>query len=363
LEDQRLLLFDQLIPMAAHEQPDVVIIAGDVYDRAVPHPAAVDTLDEVLHRLAGDLGLPTLVIAGNHDSGERLRFGARLLARGNLHVAGRVSATLRPITLTDIHGPVHFFLLPYASPADVRETLDDGGVRDHQTAQVALLERARAASPSGERTVVVSHTFVSGASASESERPLVGGVTMVDRRVYDGIHYVALGHLHRPQKVHDARIRYPGSLMKYSFSEADHDKSVSLIEMDASGGIAVRPLPLAPPRDLRCVRGPLAGLLRDGHSDPRREDFLEVTLTDRGPVFGAIRRLREVYPHTLHLRREQQEVDRSPGGHQHDLRRDDDRELFAQFYQTATGEPLATRQAEVYDELLADLRTGRGDSA
>jgi exonuclease SbcD len=149
--------------------------------------------------------------------------------------------------------------------------------------------------------------------------------------------------------------------MKYAFSEVGHDKSVSLVDMDAGGGVTVRELPLTPRRDLRRIRGPLRALLDDGPGDPAREDFLEVTLTDRGPVYDAMRRMREVYPNVLHVRRDQQELELRPGSTHRDLRRVDDRELFARFYETATGAELATRQAELYDELIAKLRSGRTD--
>ncbi len=355
LSDQAELLAE-LVRIAADEQPDVVLIAGDIYDRAVPSHAAVDLLDETLHNLVIKNGLPCILIAGNHDSGERLAFSSRLLARESLHVIGRPSSSPKPIVLSDTHGPVYFFGLPYASPGEVREAMGNDSINDHQTAMTSAMNSVRAASPHGARSVVLAHTFVTGAKASESERPLVGGLASVERRTFDGVSYAALGHLHRPQTIHDERIRYAGSLMRYAFSEADQDKSVSMVEIDLAGEVTVREIPLTAKRDLRCLSGSLQQVLGAAALDPRYLDYLEITLTDTKPVFDAMRRLREHYPNVLHIRRAETELD-TTSTVRRDLSRMDDRELLNDFYQHVVGLPLSSAQRSLYDEHAVDLRS------
>lgn len=207
LEDQAYAL-EQLVDLAGDFKPSVLLISGDVYDRAVPSPDAVELLDEILSNLVMKLDIRVLAIAGNHDSPQRLEFGSRVLARQGLHVVGSVSREAGSVTLLDDSGPVRFYGIPYAEPAVVRELLGDEEIRSHQSALEAMIQRIRSQHPVGERSVLLAHAFVSGCATAESERPMsVGGADSVDTGIFGEFDYVALGHLHRPQTAGLPRIR------------------------------------------------------------------------------------------------------------------------------------------------------------
>src|SRR5215213_2888033 len=238
LDDQAHLL-EQFVDVARAAKPDVILVAGDIYDRAVPPPEAVQVLDDVLSRLVIDLKLPVVHIAGNHDSPGRLNFGSRLLAERRLYVTGHLPPRCEPLVLNDRHGPVLFYGVPYAEPSTVRQCLECDGLNDHNAATGAVLDRIRENHPSGERAVVVAHAFVAGGRECESERPLsVGGAGTVDATAFAGFHYAALGHLHSPQVLAGCNVRYSGSLMSYSFDEVGQAKGVYVVEMDGTGACA-----------------------------------------------------------------------------------------------------------------------------
>jgi exonuclease SbcD len=339
LDDQAHLLA-QFVDLARDVRPDVVVIAGDVYDRSVPPAPAVDLLDEVLSRLVQDVGLKVVVIAGNHDSPERLSFGARLLRSSGLILAGSPADGLAPLVLDDTDGPVHIYPLPFLEPAVVRHHLLQPDLLGIEAATAAMLDAIRTAHPKGERSVVVGHGFVSGGVESESERPLaLGGSGCVDAAVFQGFDYVALGHLHRPQKVSEG-VRYAGSLMRYSFSEADHDKAVSVVDLGAAGACEVRSVKLSPRRQVRVITGRLAEVLEGAAADPAAQDYLSVILQDEEPMFDAMGKLRAVYPNVLHIERPILQAASGAVGARVDHRKVSDLDLFAAFFQDVTGKAL-----------------------
>ena len=316
LVDDQAHLLDGFARLAAEAKIDAVLIAGDVYDRAVPPPDAVTLFDEFLAKVAGELRIPTVVIAGNHDSADRLGFGARLLAHGGLHVRGRLEATPSAIELSDEYGPIDIHAIPFVDPPHARVALEDAELKDHDACNAAILDRARAGFSPGRRQVCVAHAFVAGASIgasmdasmdveeSDSERPLmVGGGGRVDASRFAGFDYVALGHLHRPQQVGSERIRYSGSLMPYSFGESKHVKSVSVIELDAKGGVEIEEISLDARRSVRVIEGKLDALLATPPEHVALEDYLLVRLTDEGALFHPMARLRERYPNVLQIER------------------------------------------------------------
>jgi len=354
-EDQAHLLA-QLVELARDARCDAVIVAGDVYDRAIPPAEAVDLLDATLCKLVLDLKVPTIVIAGNHDSSRRVGFAGRVLRHQGLHMAGEVAAHAQPIALQDDAGSIHVYPLPYAEPAVVRQHLGDAEIHTHQEALAAQLEDIRRRHPKGERSIVVAHCFVSGGRASESERPLsVGGAEAVEPACFDGFDYVALGHLHRPQASGE-RIHYSGSLMKYSFSEADHRKAVNIVEMDARGACSVERVRLAPARDVRCVSGLMREVLEAAADSPDADDYLMVTLLDSGPILDAMGRLREVYPNALHIERPALLARAEADAARPDQRKLSDAELFAAFFSQVTGEALTGPQADAYARVVDRMR-------
>ena len=356
-EDQAFVL-DQLVALVGEARPDVVLVAGDVYDRAIPPQDAVALLDDALARIAGDLRTPVVLIAGNHDSPERLGFGARLLAAGRLHVAGRLPEKLRPLLLEDRHGPVEIHALPFAEPPVVRERTGDPAVRDTASALARLLGDARKARNPRRRAVLVAHAAVLGCETTESERPLsIGGTDAVSARLFEGFDYVALGHFHRPQAAGSPCVRYAGSLLPYSLSEIGQARSVSLVELDAAGGVAVEAIPLRPRRALRRVEGTLAEIEAAGRTDPAREDYVVARLLDRGPLLDAAGRLRGVYPNLLHIERPALAAP-GPGGGGGGARRLRGRsevELFADFVRETTGEALGDAERAALEGVLEAL--------
>jgi exonuclease SbcD len=355
-EDQGYVL-EQLIDLTRDSRPDVVIVAGDIYDRAVPPPDAVRLLDDALARLVLGVGVRVIIIAGNHDSPDRLDFGSSIMDGRGLHIAARLKKEPRPVILEDGDGPVYFYPLPYAEPAVVRAHLGSETIVDHQTAMDGLVGRIREARPQGVRSVLIAHAFVAGGAESESERPLsVGGTGTVEASCLKGFDYVALGHLHRPQAAGDGVMQYSGSLLKYSFSETDQEKSVKLIEMDRNGRCSTEVVRLTPRHDVRAISGYLEDLIRHPEKGPGREDFLSVTLLDSGALYDPIGKLREVYPNVLHLTpRARTEADEARAS-AIDHRKMTEQELFAAFYLEVTGETLTAELREAFAGVAEALK-------
>ena len=298
LEDQRHIL-QQLLDIAAAERPDGVLIAGDVYDKAVPSAEAVELFDDFLVQLA-ERTPHIFLISGNHDSPERIAFGGRLMDSRGVHVSPVYTGTVEPVTVEDEYGPVDFWLLPFLKPIHVRRLFPDREIGSYTDAMAVAMEQM-SLNP-GRRNVLVTHQFVTGASASGSEELSVGGMDNVDAGVFDAFDYVALGHLHGPQPVSRPGIRYCGSPLKYSFAETKQEKSVTLVTLDADGLGGIRFLPLTPLRDLRQIRGSFEELtVSSAFHSGAREDYIQAILTDEDDIPDAIGRLRSVYPNILSL--------------------------------------------------------------
>jgi len=291
-----------LVTTVRERAVDAVVVSGDVYDRAVPPLAAVELFDDTLHRLA-DLGVPTVMISGNHDSARRLGVGAGLIDRAGIHLRTEPAACGTPVVIPDAFGDVAFYGLPYLEPALVKAEF---GVEKagHESVLAAAMDRVRAdlaGRAPGTRSVVLAHAFVTGGEASDSERDItVGGVAAVPAGVFDGVSYVALGHLHGSQTITE-RVRYSGSPLPYSFSEADHRKSMWLIDLDAEGAVTAERLDCPVPRELARIRGTLEHLLYDPDLARHEEAWVEATLTDPVRPADPMARLNERFPHTLSL--------------------------------------------------------------
>ncbi|MEV8457294.1 exonuclease SbcCD subunit D [Streptomyces sp. NPDC052095] len=302
LLDAQAAFLDHLVATVREREVDAVVVAGDVYDRAVPSLAAVELFDDALHRLAAE-GVPTVMISGNHDSARRLGVGAGLIGRAGIHLRTDPADCATPVVLRDAHGEVAFYGLPYLEPSLVKDVLgaDRAG---HEAVLTAAMERVRAdlaARPGGTRSVVLAHAFVAGGEPSDSERDItVGGVAAVPAGVFDGIDYVALGHLHGSQTLSE-RVRYSGSPLAYSFSEAAHRKTMWLIELDAPGAVTAERVDCPVPRPLARIRGHLDRLLDDPALERHRDAWVEATLTDPVRPDEPMARLAERFPHTLSL--------------------------------------------------------------
>ncbi|MEU6811342.1 exonuclease SbcCD subunit D [Streptomyces sp. NPDC046831] len=291
-----------LVATVRERAVDAVVVSGDVYDRAVPPLAAVELFDDALHRLA-DLGVPTVMISGNHDSARRLGVGAGLIGRAGIHLRTEPAACGTPVVLADGFGDVAFYGLPYLEPALVRDqfAVEKSG---HEAVLAAAMDRVRAdlaARAPGTRSVVLAHAFVTGGEASDSERDItVGGVASVPAGVFDGVDYVALGHLHGCQTITE-RVRYSGSPLPYSFSEADHRKSMWLVDLGADGSVTAEQVDCPVPRPLARIRGTLEDLLADPDLTRHEDAWVEATLTDPVRPADPMARLTERFPHALSL--------------------------------------------------------------
>ncbi|MFD3487170.1 exonuclease SbcCD subunit D [Streptomyces sp. NPDC058665] len=302
LLDAQAAFLDHLVATALTREVDAVLVAGDVYDRAVPPLSAVELFDRALHRLA-EARVPTVMISGNHDSARRLGVGAGLIDHAGIHLRTDPARCATPVVLPDAHGDVAFYGLPYLEPALVREEFK-AAKAGHEAVLAAALDRVRAdlaARPQGTRSVVLAHAFVAGGAASDSERDItVGGVSAVPAGTFDGVDYVALGHLHGSQTLTE-RVRYSGSPLAYSFSETDHRKTMWLVDLGPAGEIDAERIDCPVPRPLARLRGPLAGLLDDPALTRHEQAWIEATLTDPVRPAEPMARLVERFPHTLSL--------------------------------------------------------------
>jgi len=365
-EDQALVL-DQLVDLLVEVRADALLISGDVYDRAVPPVEAVRLLDDVLQRIVLGLKIPVLAIAGNHDSPERLAFGSAFLAERGLHVAGAIDLDAPPVTLQDAHGPVQFHLLPYAEPAVVRIATGNTEIHTHDAAVRAMVTRTLEARTPNARQVALAHLFMAGGSESDSERALsVGGAAQVATDALGGFDYVALGHLHRPQRAGGSdAIRYSGSLLKYSFNEAGHKKSVLVVEMDATGACTYEAIPLRPRRDVRILEGSLGELLQGPRAGECADDYVLAKLTDTQELLHPMAKLRGVYPNACQLMRLEPDAPRDPARVQGARRERPLRDLFRVFYEEVTGADLDEAHREALDGVLTSMDAGpsEGDPA
>ena len=360
LDDQRHAL-NHLLRIVRDERVDVVVVAGDIYDRAVPPAEAVELLDAVLHALSHDCGVPVILIAGNHDSPERLGFGARQLARGGVHITGPLRSEPAPLVFEDAHGPVAFYSLPYADPPVVREVLGVE-VRGHQEAMQALTQRVRDHNQPGRRCVVMAHCFLEGYAGSESERPLaIGGVETVDSSVFEGFHYVALGHLHGAQARGARHVRYSGSLLPYSFSEAGDPKSVTLVDLDADGTCSVRTVELQLRRGMRTVEGTLDELLEKGREDPAADDYIMARILEDRAILDRMARLRAVYPNVLHSEQVKSKGNDAAVAARAERIARGELTMFQDFYRDLTGNAPSDEHVKVMGEVITAARR-MGDS-
>ncbi|MFH8347519.1 exonuclease SbcCD subunit D [Streptomyces sp. NPDC018045] len=359
LTAQRAFL-DHLVETVRTQRVDAVLVAGDIYDRAVPPLAAVELFDDALHRLAG-LGVPTVMISGNHDSARRLGVGSGLMRQAGIHLRTDPATCATPVVLRDEHGEVALYGLPYLEPALVKDEF--GAERaDHAHVLGAAMDRVRddlAGRPAGTRSVVLAHAFVTGGAPSDSERDItVGGVESVPASVFDGVDYAALGHLHGCQTITD-RVRYSGSPLAYSFSEERHRKSLWLVDLDAAGTVTAERLDCPVPRPLARVRGTLDDLLADPALAVHEEAWVEATLTDPSRPHEPMARLAGRFPHILSLAFEPAESGaRTLASYAQRLRGRSDQEIAEDFVaHVRPGRGMDDEERAVLRSALDEVRT------
>ncbi|WP_318360605.1 exonuclease SbcCD subunit D [uncultured Agathobaculum sp.] len=362
LEDQRYIL-QEILGIIDEEAPEAVLIAGDVYDKSVPSAEAVRLLDDFLVELS-KRPLQTCLISGNHDSPERLSFGGRLMEKSGVHIAPVYDGTLTPLTLTDAYGPVDIYLLPFLKPAHVRRFFPEREITSYTDAMAAVLEAAEV--DTDRRNVLVTHQFVTAGSEqpdrSDSEELSVGGTDNVEACVFDAFDYAALGHIHGPQKVGRETVRYCGTPLKYSFSEAHHRKSVTVVELEEKGTVRVSTRPLTPMRDMVELRGTYNEIMLHSFYDGTswQDDYIHITLTDEDDIPNAIGKLRAVYRNLLLLSYDNTRTRSSTvvqGAEE--MERKTPLMLLEEFYEQQNGLPMNEEQQQFAQKMIEDIWEGQ----
>lgn len=353
-DDQRVIL-QEFIEHIRREKPDMVIIAGDIYDRAIPPSDAITLFNETLNTIILELNTPVIAISGNHDSSTRIDFGSAFMKNEGLHMVGELKFPLEPIVLNDSFGEVHFHPIPYIEPSQLRARVKDDSIKSHDDAMKYLIDQMVPNLDQNARHIAIAHAFINHSSTpintSDSERPLaIGGTEFIQADHFAPFHYTALGHLHQAQIVKDERIQYSGSPLKYSSSEIPHKKGFLMIEIDEQGALTTTKIPLTPRRDMIEIKSPLSDLL----TMPYSEDYAFVTLLDKTAIIQPMEQVRTVFPNALHLRRDTGLI-RMPDEIKARLletREQNDLELFKAFYELLeTEQPDEATQA-LFEETL-----------
>lgn len=353
LEDQEYIL-TKIINIIDDEKPSGVIIAGDVYDKSIPSAEAVQMFDDFLTRLA-KRNLQVFVISGNHDSPERMSFGSRLMDQSGIHISQVYNGQIEPFAMEDEHGVVNVYMLPFVKPAHVKRFSDESIESYTDAIRVAIAEMNVNQS---ERNILITHQFVTGAMRSDSEDVSVGGSDNVDVFVFDSFDYVALGHIHSPQNCTSERVRYCGTPIKYSFSEAKDKKSVTVVELAEKGSLSVKTVPLIPMRDMVEIKGKYNEIMLKSfyENTSYQEDYIHITLTDEEDIIDAIGKLRTVYHNLMKLdydNKRTRSVSQVDGAV--DVETKTPIELFSDFYELQNNQPMSDEQKAFVEDLIEQV--------
>ena len=353
LEDQWEIL-QKIVTLAKDNKPDAVFIAGDVYDKSMPIVEAVQLLDRFLVWL-NELEIAVFIVSGNHDSAERVAFGAELLRNSNVHIVQSYSGRMNPISIKDEFGDIYVWMLPYLKPSIVRRHFSDKDINSYSDAVAAALSSATM--DLTERNVLIAHQFVTGAITSESEEIMVGGSENVNGALFDSFDYVALGHIHRPQNIGRLTLRYSGTPLMYSFSESNHSKSITVVEMGRKGEVEVSELPLTPTRTMREIRGTYNEIMnRDNYRNTNTEDYIRIILTDEQDEPEAMAKLRNVYPNVMRVEYDNKRT-RASSSLETVVSTDKKApaELLGEFFEMQNGKPMSEEQIKYTENLFAEI--------
>ena len=370
IDDQKYIL-NKLIELIDEENADVLMIAGDVYDRSIPPVEAVELLNETLSSLVIDRNVYVLVISGNHDSGERLSFGSKILEKQGLYIAGSDEELYRKVVLCENNKNINFYLVPYKDPALTKKLLDNKEIRSHNDAMIAVIDKIKEDLNENEVNILIGHGYVTmkreeaidvsdhkyeaaELETSESERPLsIGGTDLIDGNIFKDFDYVALGHLHGRQKIGRETMRYSGSLLKYSFSEVKQKKSVAVLDLkDKDINIELREL--NPFRDLRIIKGNIEDLICEGRDV--EEDYIQAILTDDGELMNPMEKLKAVYPNTMLITRERKRnVSEDGAVAKGEFRKKSKIDLFKDFYEAYGSGDYTDKKENVLIDTIKDV--------
>ena len=375
IDDQKYIL-NKLIELIDEENIDVLMIAGDVYDRSIPPVEAVELLNETLSKLIIDRNVSVMIISGNHDSGERLSFGSKILEKQGLYIAGSDDKLYKKVVLSGNNQNVNFYLVPYKDPALTKKLLDNKEIRGHNDAMIAVIDKIKEELNENEINILIGHGYVTmkreeaiegndhkyevaQLQTSESERPLsIGGTDLIDGNIFKDFDYVALGHLHGRQRIGRETMRYSGSLLKYSFSEVKQKKSVAVLDL-IDKDINVELKELKPLRDLRIIKGNIEDLICEGRDiEEGKEDYIQAILTDDGELMNPMEKLKSVYPNTMLISRERKKnVSKENTLSKGEFRKKSKIDLFKNFYEAyGSGEYNYKKEAVLIDTIKEVLK-------
>ncbi|MEE1056713.1 MAG: exonuclease SbcCD subunit D [Acutalibacteraceae bacterium] len=356
LEEQEYIL-TKIINIIDDEKPRAVLLAGDIYDKSVPSAEAVQLFDDFLCRLA-KRRIEVFVISGNHDSAERIAFGSRIMDNSGIHMSPVYDGNVSPISLEDGFGKVNFYMLPFIKPAHIRRFYPNEQINTYTDAVKVAVDNMNINTVN--RNIIVTHQFVTGAITCDSEEISVGGSDNVDITVFDKFDYVALGHIHKPQIIGSPYVRYCGTPLKYSFSEVNHKKSVTVVELAEKGNISVREIPLMPKNDLRELKGTYNELVaKENYENTKIDDYVHITLTDEEDIPDAIGKLRVIYPRLMKLdydnkrTRSNNNIDGTEN-----IESKTPLELFDEFYEKQNNQPMSDQQKKFVQELIEKIWEG-----
>lgn len=354
IDDQKYIL-NQILEIIDKEKPDAVIIAGDVYDKQVPSIEAVELLDSFISDIS-KRKTTTFIISGNHDSAERLAFGSSLMAMGKIYISPVYNGKISKYTLKNDFGSANFYLLPFVKPNHVKRFFPDEKIESYTDAIKVVVDNLKL--DTSEINILIAHQFVTGASRTESEEISVGGLDNVDASVFEDFDYVALGHIHRPQKIGTERIRYCGTPLKYSFSEVNDAKSVSIIEINSKEDFNLRTIPLIPKRDMRKIRGTYEELTtKNSYENTNTDDYIHVTLTDEFNVADAIQKLRVIYKNIMKLEYDNMRTRESRKINLDDMviENKNPLEIFSEFYKLQNNKEMNDEQKEIIKKIMEEV--------
>lgn len=357
LEDQKYIL-SQILEILDRENADGVILAGDIYDKPIPSVEAVQLFDSFLTRLA-DRKVPVFAVSGNHDSVERVSFGAQLMENRGVYISRVYDGTLKKIEVSDKNGEVCIWLLPFIKPSSVRHVLEEEEISTYQDALKTVMEHISV--DTDKRNILVAHQFVTGASRCESEEVLVGGVDQVDVSLFEKFDYVALGHLHTPQHVGRETVRYCGTPLKYSFSETDQEKSVTVVELGQKGSIVIRTIPLHPIRDMRKIRGTYLEVTEKSfYEGTNTRDYLHITLTDEEDIPDGMQKLRIIYPNLMKLEYDNRRTSENRSIEENTAAvQKTELEIFEEFFEIQNNQPMSEQQRLLVQQLIQEIQEGQ----
>ncbi|NLY81301.1 MAG: exonuclease SbcCD subunit D [Clostridiales bacterium] len=352
LLDQEYIL-TKVINIIDDVKPDGIIIAGDIYDKSVPSAEAVQLFDDFIYKLA-KRKLQVFVISGNHDSPERIAFGSRVFDESGIHMSPVYNGKVVPISVKDEHGIVDIYMLPFIKPANVRRFYPDEKIESYTDAMGIALKDSVS---SDNRNILITHQFVTGALRSESEDISVGGSDNIDVSVFDAFDYVALGHIHKPQKIGKETVRYSGTPLKYSFSEVNHEKSVTVLELLEKGSINIDTIPLIPKRDLREIKGTYLEITaRSNYKNTNTDDYMHITLTDEEDIPDAMGKLRVIYPNLMKLDYDNMRTRSSDTLiESENVDRKSPLELFSEFYEKQNNQEMHEEQQRLIKGLIESI--------